>query len=399
MRGPFRASAVARQLVLLTLLGSLACETSSGQDLSGLSAPIRTASANSRPSAISAPPQRHPQSAHVEEPLDDVAPTPPPEPGLSFLGDAQRAQLNAGSEDPPIEVETHYIQSNETRHDLFFPYIAGIGGAYMGVGSDQNYTMAAKAQAEVMFLMDIDTRVVDLHRMYAVFIPAAESPDALLRRWDAEHRAENEAELEKGLGDLAPLHRQRILRGYRNGRETVFRHLQRVIGRKHNSAASSWLSDPELYAHIRLLYRTGRVRIMVGNLAGEASVGTVAAASRTLGLPVRVVYFSNAEEYFKYGKAFIRSIQALDGDERSMVLRTIYSKDWEHADLWAYQVQPLRDFQTRLSDGRNRSRNPMLRYANLEGALDLKPDHEGLTTIGFSSPAPAPASTSAGTGD
>lgn len=303
----------------------------------------------------------------------------------------QRARLLHGAEDPPLDVETHYIQSNETRHDLFFPYIDAVGGAYVGVGSDQNYTIAAKARAELMFLMDIDTRVVDLHRMYAVFISAAESPDALLKRWDAEHRELSESELEAGLSDLDPRHRARIVRGYRNGRETVFRHLQRVMARSRDRVPSTWLSDPKLYVHIRDLYRAHRVRIMVGNLAGEASLRTVADACRSLDTPVRVVYFSNAEEYFDYGRTFADSVRSLAGDTRSMVLRTIYSQAWEHADLWAYQVQPLLDFQTRLGDRRNRSRTPMLRIAKTEGVLDLRPAQEGLTTVGLVGDAPSPA--------
>jgi hypothetical protein len=47
------------------------------------------------------------------------------------------------------------------------------GGAYLGVGSDQNYTVAAAARSELMFLSDIDRSVVDLHRVYEVLIEAS----------------------------------------------------------------------------------------------------------------------------------------------------------------------------------------------------------------------------------
>jgi hypothetical protein len=65
-----------------------------------------------------------------------------------------------------------------------------------------------------------------------------------------------------------------------------------------------------------------------------------------------------------------------------VVLRTIYSKKWEHADLWAYQVQPLEDLRARLSDRKNRSRRPMLRYAEREGMLDRDTGKKGLTLVG-----------------
>jgi len=338
------------------------------------------------PAAVEAP---KPEQSSSPSSADAQAPARPGVASLAPLGEDQRRLLLQGPEDPPIEVETHYIQSNETRHDLYFPYIEGIAGAFIGVGSDQNYTMAAHARADLMILMDIDTRVVDLHRMYEVFIKGARTPDELIARWDGANEDAGLVELQAGLAGRDVIEIQRILRGYKNGRETVFRHLKRVVARRREGTPTTWLSSPERYDHIRALYQAGRVRIMVGNLAGEASMKTAGSAAAALGIPVRVLYFSNAEEYFKYGKPFVTSVRGLGADAQSVVLRTIYSMAWEHADLWAYQVQPLQDFQARLLDPRNRSRNPMLRYAKIEGAIDADPGIEGLTVVALAD-APAP---------
>src|SRR5690606_26301212 len=128
----------------------------------------------------------------------------------------------------------------------------------------------------------------------------------------------------------------------------------------------------------------GRVRTMGGDLTGARALQTVGKVAADLGVTVRVVYFSNAEEYFKYTPAFTANIKALGGDERSMVLRTIYSSEWEHADqLWAYQVQPLADFQARLDERKNRSRNPMLKYAEQDGTLRRDTGVKGLSLIGI----------------
>ena len=43
-------------------------------------------------------------------------------------------------DEPAHTVRRHYLWSNERRHDLFFPLLHGLGGAYMGVGGDQNHT-------------------------------------------------------------------------------------------------------------------------------------------------------------------------------------------------------------------------------------------------------------------
>jgi hypothetical protein len=294
---------------------------------------------------------------------------------------AQAEALAAGDADAPLAVETHYIQSNETRHDLWFPYIRDRGGVYVGVGSDQNYTLMAVAKARYVVLLDIDQRVTDVHRMYAILIPEARDPADLVDDFAAANAEATRARIEAALADEPPEVRKRMLRGFANGRETLHRHLLRVIERRRDGAPSSWLSDPEQFAHVQALFRHGRVRAIVGDLTGERSMQTAAAAAKALGEHVGVLYLSNAEEYFKYIPSYVRNVSALPTNEQSVVLRTIYNKDWEHADLWAYQAQRLQDFQRRLADPRNRSRNPMLRLAGADGVLDKSTGRKGLSLI------------------
>ncbi len=330
-------------------------------------------------------PVPEPQPAPEREP--DPEPKPEPEPtygpaALTMLTDAQRETFAAGTEDPTFPVEIHYVQSNESRHDLFFPYIDDVGGCAIGVGSDQTFTIAAKAGSKFLFMMDIDRRVVDLHLMYRIFILEAETPEALWAFWDGKNAESSKALLEEKLPEYGLDARtiERTLQGYRVYRETVYRHLRRVINRKRGGEQVTWLSNPRMYAHIRALYQTGRVRVMQGNLAGEHSMRTAATACSALGETMRVLYMSNAEEYFAYSPDFIANIQAQPIDDRSVVLRTIYSKKWPHADLWAYQVHKLTDFETRLSDKRNRKRSAMLRYIQRDGGME----RESLGITGFS---------------
>jgi len=308
---------------------------------------------------------------------------------LVALTTAEQDHLGAGSEDAPIEVTTHYIQSNETRHDLYFPYIENVGGTYIGVGSDQNYTLAARARSEFVFLMDIDIRIIDLHRIYHAFILDSATPDELVEHWSQERREESIAKLKDVFGDTTEDELRRLVRGFRGGRETVYRHLQRVHRRNRNGAGSTWLSNPEMYQHVRALYQADRVRIMIGNLTGSASLLTIANATSQLASPVRVFYVSNAEEYFKYTGAFATNVRSLPIDDRSVLLRTIHSAQWEHADLWAYQVQPLADLCERLADRRNRSRNPMLQRALYDGSLERDLGIEGFSRLGYR-PKPQP---------
>ncbi len=300
------------------------------------------------------------------------------------MTDAQRTALRTGAEDPLTKTPIHYMKSNEVRHDVWFPYIRDRGGAYFGVGSDQNYTLAAVAGSEWVFLADIDQSVVDLHRVYEILIEASETPQLLLERWEEASAPASLELLQAALADAPAGEQARVTRLYRAARETVRIHLLRVIRRHEAGVATTWMSEPSLYAHVRTLFLADRVRAMAGDLTGSAALQTAATAAKNLGAEFQVVYLSNAEEYFVYTPQFIANINALPAPTDAVVLRTIYSKDWVHADqLWAYQVQPLADFRQRLADRKQRTRNTMLRYATIDNTLDKDTGTRGLSLIGM----------------
>lgn len=345
-------------------------------------APALAASTSPAPQPVLAaihapPPAASPPAAEPPPP----APTPDPPQALTALTAEQRTTMRAGPEDPLTPTPLHYVKSNEVRHDVWFPYIAGKGGAYLGVGSDQNYTLAAVARSELVFLADIDQAVVDLHRNYEVLIEASPDPAALVEKFQPGATEPSIALLTAAYADLPEPERRRLTRSYRNSRETVRVHLERVIKRKQDGEPTSWLSDPILYDHIRALFQADRVRPMAGNLTGPSALKSAGAAARAMGVPVRIIYFSNAEEYFMYIPAFVANVEAQIGDDSSVVLRTIYSKEWVHADqLWAYQVQPLADYKARLARRINGRNSLLIRVAS-DGTLNKDTGTKGLSLI------------------
>ena len=87
---------------------------------------------------------------------------------------------------------------------------------------------------------------------------------------------------------------------------------------------------------------TPRTVVLPGSRKGALVVmaAGIADAARRMGVPVRIIYFSNAEEYFKaYTPAFRNNVTALPADEKSLVLRTVsvqkrlypWSPDSEHS--------------------------------------------------------------------
>lgn len=342
--------------------------------LSGASAPACGGSqAQPPPEAEPGPKKATEQTASevIEpEPVAEAEPLPPADPWGPISADQEKI-LWAGEEETRINTPEHYVKTNERRHDVWFPYIADRRGIYVGVAADQNYTLMAVAKAEFAFLVDLDWRVTELHRAYEALIEASETPAALLERFAAKNEEESVQLIEAGLADLDPEIRRQGITSWRAARETVYLHLKNVIARDQDGAQTSWLSNPDYYAHVRKLYLSDRIRMLVGDLTGPKTLQTVASAGKGLGLPIQVLYLSNAEEYYDYTSQYRANIGAFEIADDSVILRTIYNKNWVHADaLWNYQVQPLADYQARLADKKNTGRNNMLRHAENAGELE-----------------------------
>jgi hypothetical protein len=283
-----------------------------------------------------------PTAGAVRVPAGVGAPIPP----------AARAIADAiPDENTPEPESRHYFRSNEWRHDLYRPHVEGLGGAYVGVGSDQNYTLAAMAGSEMLFLVDFDPRIPWIHEIYRVLVSASETPDALIARFAAESVSATEQLLREGLASHP--RPERIVRHFRLYREQWHTYLRRIQHAERDGRLWSWLGRPELYDHVRALHRGGRIVARNGDVTGEETMRAVGDAARRFGLTVRIVYFSNAEQFFRYTPGFRENIRSLPGDERSIVLRTFRHRDLPDAadDEWHYVVHDFADFSERLESG------------------------------------------------
>ncbi len=278
--------------------------------------------------------------------------------------------------DEPQAVSRHYLVANESRHDLFYPYIRGRGGIYVGVGSMQNYSMLASSGAEQAFLIDIDAQVVALHRLLSILIARSSSPARLRRRFAATHAVETLALLRAARADEASVD---LFRAYR-------RELAEQLAEQARSppSAPTWVSSTALYDRVRALLRADAITIAPGDLCGARTLRVIAQHARARGLKVRVLYLSNAEESLVDRVGYARNIQRLPRDERSVALRTLYHEPWSAADgLWSYQVQPLSDLAERLSARpRPPAHKDMILDARETGALRLITPSGSFSVIG-----------------
>jgi len=270
---------------------------------------------------------------------------------LKPLDDKARKQLDAiPNEGTPLPKQ-HYFRSNEWYQNLLVQPLQGRGGAYVGVGSDQNYTMAAIAGSELLILIDYDPRIRWVHRIYDVLIRASETPDDLVSRFAQENEERSRALIEtavQGDPDAAA-----ITKHFTKSRKLWHPYLERVRGTKGKLPVTSWLSVPEYYKHVRGLFNAGRVISKNGDMTAERTVRAAGDAARALKIPVRIIYFSNAEQFFPYSDSFQANMRALPTDERSVVVRTIHHGKIPNAgpNDWHYVVHEMPDFFARMQAG------------------------------------------------
>lgn len=279
------------------------------------------------------------------------------------------------------EPAEHYPTSNEWRHDLFFDGIRDLGGAFVGVGTDQCYTLAAAQDASLVWIVDYDANVAAVHRMYGALVRASPSPAELVARF--ERAREDETALliaQDPMGD--PAQAPEVVRTYRRNRGRFEGYLRHVARLARDGRPTSWLSDPALYARVRALFLAGRVIARTGDVTGVTTLRAVGAASQQLGVPVRVVYLSNAEQFFRYTEAFDANVRALPTDARTVVLRTFRHRraTYPDGDTWHYMVEGMPDFLERIALGYRR--NTQIVSDAIRGGLGPT----GITIVGATTP-------------
>jgi hypothetical protein len=243
----------------------------------------------------------------------------------------------------------HYFRSNEWRLDVLKPHLDGRGGVLVGVGSDQNYTMAAQARSDLLVLCDFDPLMPRVHTIYRVLVSNSETPAALVARFTPEAAAETEALLRRELASDPEV--DTLVQHWKRRRGPWLAYLRRVERSVQDGVPFSWLSDPAMYAHIRNLHRNGRIYSRNGDVTATTTLRAIGEAVRRLHGTVRIVYFSNAEQFFPYSDSFIENMNALPTDDRSVVVRTIRHRRIENAAAgdWHYMVHDFRDFVARIS--------------------------------------------------
>ncbi len=292
------------------------------------------------------------KNSSVRENIPDKEDTPPPVDKWSFLKISEYDVL------PQKRGLTalHYPASNENRIDLFYDFIKDLGGGYVGVGTDQNFTFIAWARSEYAYLMDFDPVVVAINRIHLHFFDISPDYPAFRKLWSRKNKKEslniirdrfrNDPDYSTivkafhlSTGEWAPV-------------PDRLRTLEKLT---RNHKLKTFVNKPDDYDYIRGLVKLGRIQAVPGDLRGSKTFLSINNAARKIEIPLRVFYASNAEDYFKaYSEEFRKSIIDMPVDETGFLIRTCSVRakrmGFPEGEMlpdrpYHYNVQPLKNMQ------------------------------------------------------
>jgi hypothetical protein len=248
-----------------------------------------------------------------------------------------------------------YFTPNESQNYQFAPYIRNLGGGYAGVAADANYSYIAVARSRFVWLFDFDVNINALHRILRAMILESETVTAFLQKFERRN-------LKTSLEILGRYYKDRtdldfIQQVFRNNYSSLHSHYRASAAPDRRQGEFGWLRFAEHYEYIRLLYQQDRIAIVPGDMLKDKSMQSIGKSARALGIPIRVYYPSNAEEFWTYranNGNYKKNILSMPFDEASITFRSVHEYPWHPArrhgfkGFWHYVVHGAYNYQKRL---------------------------------------------------
>ena len=298
---------------------------------------------------------------------------------LRAIDDSTFARLVADLSEPGGYFDTDNLVSNERSYlHALDPMrdLDVVGGAYVGVGPDQNFSYIAAVRPHVAYIIDIRRDNAYQHLLYkALFtlarnrleylalltgraVPADltswdeaeleriveridEAPADSASRADARARVDSALALtavpldDEALRTIAAIHDRFVLDGLdlrfeSHGRMPMpyyptFRDL--LLETDGSGRRASYLASEEDFRFVREMQRRNLVIPVVGNLAGDRALAAIGRDAEARGLRISALYASNVEFYLMRDGSFerwSRTVASLPRDERSVIVRSYF---------------------------------------------------------------------------
>ena len=272
------------------------------------------------------------------------------------------------------------VVSNETSylHVLDGMRRVGVkGGAYIGVGPDQNFSYIAAIRPDVAFMFDIRRDDMLEHLLFkAVFAMSRTRVEYLctllakpappdLDRWTNRSIAEiiayvdktpasvelakaSEQEIERRVAafgiplDATDIYTISVYRAafIRNGLDVQYASIDNrgmgnmpvwrdlLVQVDRSGAQLNYLAADSLFQFIKGMEAANKIIPVTGNVAGPKALRAVGDEIRARGLVISAVYMSNVEQYIMRDGSFpmfAANVKTLPTDDRSVFIRSIFS--------------------------------------------------------------------------
>ncbi len=319
-----------------------------------------------------------------------TAPLPPTASRLAGTQATGFSRLVERLSEPGGYFDSDNLVSNETSYLHVLPALGSLGirgGAYLGVGPEQNFSYIAEIKPEIAILVDIRRDNMLLHLLFKAMFEVSRNrmeflcllygrpaPD-VLTRW-------NEASLEDILTylDIAPRDSAGYARSHAELMDRVARlgvalsdtdraSLQRFHDEFHDRGLDltftsrgrpsrpgypserelylatdldghkgSYLVNEERFRTVRDLERRDRIIPAVGDISGPIAMKAIAGYLRELNLPVSAFYVSNVEMYLFRGGSFpqfAENVKRLPSNGSSVMIRSYFGRG-----MWSPRGMP-----------------------------------------------------------
>lgn len=300
----------------------------------------------------------------------------------------------------------YFFSDNFTSNESAYIYVldklrqqAGTGGAYIGVGPEQNFTYIAKIRPQIAFIVDIRRQAVIQHLMYKAVFHLAEdraqflsllfskplAGDEAPRRGTPleevlEYFAKTASSQEAHAANLARIQKtiQQSFRFplsasdrrdlehvyeafYRGNLRIAFRFagdsfggfwgyrfptlLDLILATDGEGKLGNFLVREEDYDFVRRLHRQNRIIPVVGDFAGTQALADVASYLRRNGYTLSAFYTSNVEQFLFDGgafRAFVANVRRMPLSHRSTFIRAVRAGGRLHpAYIPGHRMTPL----------------------------------------------------------
>lgn len=323
--------------------------------------------------------------AALRTPLGSVAPpaTATPTMATAAIAPSAFASLLRSLSEPDGPFISDNMISNETSYLHVAPALvksAAPGGAYIGVGPEQNFTYIALVKPKIAFIIDIRRQNMIEHLLYkaifgeatsrahfvallvgrpyvaegdpgasatidAVMAHAEKSPadEATFAASHARFRATIERDVPLDAEDKKTL--EITHRAFFKGQLDIKFALKQASGRKYPTLrellgekdpeghARGFLASEEAFRFVQTMEREGRVIPIVGDFAGDRALPGIAAHLAQEKLEVSAFYVSNVEQYLfdpKVWPRWARNVAALPKSDKSLFIRAYLDQGRRH---------------------------------------------------------------------